>query len=128
MAVPAPAQFTYTAGDTEGDTGTVTLTSTSNRGIGSTSVLFKVPKKETPAPPPTAGSVTGARRRRGYVRSTTGVRPDSSKTDYGAGSYISNAHEATTIITDTFELGGDPITGPSGPAGEVQVPSRDGTP
>ncbi len=51
VGIPAPAQFTYTAGE-DGDTGTVTLTSTSNRGIGSTSVLFRVPKMETPSPPP----------------------------------------------------------------------------
>jgi hypothetical protein len=51
VAIPAPAQFTYTAGE-DGDTGTVTLTSTSNRGIGTTSVFFKVPRRESPSPPP----------------------------------------------------------------------------
>ena len=39
---PAPATFTYMAGPKDGDVGTVTFKSTSNRGIGKTSVFFKV--------------------------------------------------------------------------------------
>jgi len=54
VAVPAPARFNYTAGDEEHDQGTVTLTSTSNRGIGTTSVTFRVPTQETPSPSPDA--------------------------------------------------------------------------
>lgn len=42
QALPAPATFTYTAGPKTGDNGVVTFTSTSNRGIGKTSVAFRV--------------------------------------------------------------------------------------
>jgi hypothetical protein len=42
QAQPAPATFTYTAGPKDGDLGTVTFKSTSNRGIGQTSASFKV--------------------------------------------------------------------------------------
>jgi hypothetical protein len=49
VAVPAPAAFEYTAGQ-EGEIGTVTLTSTSDRGIGSTSATFRVPRTESPGP------------------------------------------------------------------------------
>lgn len=40
--LPAPASFTYTAGPKDGDTGTITFESTSNRGIGRTTVTFTV--------------------------------------------------------------------------------------
>lgn len=39
---PAPATFVYTAGATEGDRGTMTFESVSNRGIGHTGVTFVV--------------------------------------------------------------------------------------
>jgi hypothetical protein len=39
---PAPASFTYVAGPGIGDRGTVTLTSTSNRGIGTLALTFVV--------------------------------------------------------------------------------------
>ena len=37
-----------------------------------------------------------------YTRATT----DSTTTDYGSGSYISNSHDESTTITDTYELTG----------------------
>ena len=43
--VPSPASFTYTAGPNEGDSGDVTFKSVSNRGIGQTTVTFKVGAK-----------------------------------------------------------------------------------
>lgn len=40
--VNAPARFTFTAGRVDGDQGTVDLTSTSNRGIGTLTITFTV--------------------------------------------------------------------------------------
>ena len=40
--IPAPADFTFTAGALDGRRGTVTMTSTSNRGIGTLDVTFTV--------------------------------------------------------------------------------------
>ncbi len=42
VPVPAPADFTFSAGTLDGHRGTVTLTSTSNRGIGTLAIIFTV--------------------------------------------------------------------------------------
>ena len=42
VPVPAPAEFTFTAGTLDGRHGTVTMTSTSNRGIGTLAITFTV--------------------------------------------------------------------------------------
>ena len=65
VAVAAPASFDFTASDEEHVRGTVTLTSTSNRGIGTASPSFYTEKKETPtpSPPPTTSPPPTARPR-----------------------------------------------------------------
>ena len=51
-----------------------------------------------------------------YTRAAT----DSTTTDYGSGSYISNSHDESTTITDTYELTG--VDGPSARTGEEETP------
>ena len=72
------------------------------------------PPPPRPPPPPLSGW------RGTVVIEYTRAATDSTTTDYGSGSYISNSHDESTTITDTYELTG--VDGPSARTGEEETP------